>query len=507
MKFFMIGKINLSHKITSNDLDEAIKSVKPLLQKGVPKGEKGCEILEYTLDYQAIILKLQSGRYVRPHDAILRIKKHFAKLFKAKKVGIRDIIVEKYEIEYEIERMPKEDIRLPFVSKLTFSDNKAIITLRDLNLQALEKNYVNRILKLLKEKINAQYAYGKAAFSKLVKESESRTHKYAYKTDPTEDLIKNLWVKHFGRGIWTIFPSYAALMHAIEELVIDKISKKLGFLEVYYPKIIPLEVMMKKGQLAGIPNEIYWVCPPKTRDPKAWEDYTDLVKVTQNTVPEKLFGKLDYPEFGLAYAQCEPFYDIFAGRILDIEKLPLKFYDRYGPTYRHESGGLKGLERLTEFKRIEYTWIGSVDDVIKIRDSVRDAAIEIIDKVFDVTWKLEATTAVYLEHAGEREDVETKDYVRTYDLSVILPFETASREEKELEIASFHVHEDFYAKRFRWKERKRRTLWSGCAGVSPSRWAYVFIVRYGLNYDEWPKEIKKYIGDTLPTISKNVFID
>ena len=296
-------------------------------------------------------------------------------------------------------------------------------------------------------------------------------------------------------------------MHAIEELVIDRIAKKLGFLEAYYPKLIPLEVMRRKGQLAGIPNEIYWVCPPKTRDPKAWEDYSDFVKVTQITAPERLYEKLDYPEFGLAYAQCEPFYDIFAGRILDIEKLPLKLYDRYGPTYRHESGGLKGLERLTEFKRVEFTWIGSKDDVIAIRDDVRDAAIEIIDKIFDVTWKLEATTAVYLEHAGEREEAESKDYVKTYDLSVILPFETASRKEKELEIASFHVHEDFYAKHFRWKERKNRLLWSGCAGVSPSRWAYVFIVRYGLNYDNWPSEIKKYIGDKLPSINKDIFID
>jgi len=74
MRFFMIARINLSHKINIDDLRSVIESARPLLHRGAPKGEKGCEILEYGLEDQAIVLKLQSGKYVRPHDAILRLK-------------------------------------------------------------------------------------------------------------------------------------------------------------------------------------------------------------------------------------------------------------------------------------------------------------------------------------------------------------------------------------------------------------------------------------------------
>lgn len=508
MKFLMEARLLLSDRISEEDLKEGIEAVKPVLSKGVPKGKKGCEILEYKLEDKAIYLKLQSGRYVRPHDAILRINKRLsAFLGKKRKVGIREIIVDRYEIEYELEKKPLNEIKLPFVDEIKFEDKKVFIKLKDIDVEALEKKYVDRLLRRLEEKINQQYILGKAEFSRVVKQSEPKLHKYKFKKDPTEELARNLWVKHFARGVWIILPSYASLMRAIEELVVDKIAKELGFLEVFYPKIIPLEVMLKKGQLAGIPNEILWVCPPKTRDISAWQEYIDYVKITGKTAPEKLYEMLDYPEFGLAYAQCEPFYEIFAKKTIDIDKLPLKFYDRYGPTYRHESGGLKGLERLTEFKRIEFTWIGSKEDVINIRDEVRDKAVEIIDRIFDLEWKLEATTAVYLEHAGEKEEVVEKDYARTYDLTVKLPFETASKKEKDLEIASFHVHEDFYAKRFKWKERKKREIWSGCAGISPSRWAYVFIVRHGMNYEDWPKEIKKYIGKKLPEFPKDVFVD
>jgi seryl-tRNA synthetase len=167
---------------------------------------------------------------------------------------------------------------------------------------------------------------------------------------------------------------------------------------------------------------------------------------------------------------------------------------------------LKGLERLSEFKRIEFVWIGSPEDAISIRDEVRDKSIEIMDDVFDVEWRVDATTAVYLEHAGEAVAGEDRDYARTYDLSVSLPFETASRPERELEIASFHVHEDHYAKNFYWKEKKDRALWSGCAGISPTRWAYVFLLRHGVDYDVWPGEIKKYIGKTLPKLPDELFM-
>jgi seryl-tRNA synthetase len=209
---------------------------------------------------------------------------------------------------------------------------------------------------------------------------------------------------------------------------------------------------------------------------------------------------LSPPEFSLAYAQCEPFYDIWGKRTLDREKLPLKFVDSYGPTWRYESGGLKGVERLSEFKRMEFVWIGSPEDVVSIRDDVRERSVEIMDKIFGVEWRVDATTAVYLEHAGEKVGKEDRDYVRTYDLSVALPFETVSRPERELEIASFHVHEDHYAKNFYWKEKKGRTLWSGCAGISPTRWAYVFLLRHGFDYAIWPKDIKKFIGESLPTL-------
>ena len=79
-------------------------------------------------------------------------------------------------------------------------------------------------------------------------------------------------------------------------------------------------------------------------------------------------------------------------------------------------------------------------------------------------------------------------------LRVSFQFGTINRpEEKELEISNFSVHTDFYAKRFGWKEKSERTIWSGCSGIGPFRWAYVFLARWGFNFDEWPEQIKEII--------------
>jgi seryl-tRNA synthetase len=506
MKFQMSASLLLSGKVDEKAVESAVEESKPLLSKGAPEG-KGAVIDSCAVSGDTISIKISSGRYVRPHDAIMRINKYLSsRLGKEQKVGIRQIVVDNYEIWYELKQEPLEEIALPFTEKIEIKDREAHLVLKDIDQQALEDKYVDRLLKRLDEKISQQHMHGKAEYVETVKRSKKRLDKYKITEDPTTELVKNNWVQHAGVGVWTILPQYTALMRAVEELVLDNVANPLGFDEVFLPKITNLDIQRKKGQLAGIPNEIWWVCPPKSRDPKQWEEFSDYVKITGKNAPEKLLENLAEPAFSLAYAQCEPFYDIWEGRVINRDKLPVKFVDRYGPTWRYESGGLKGLERVSEFKRIEFMWISSPEEAVEIRDAVKDKALHIVDKIFDLEWKLDTTTAIYLEHAGEKATKEDRDYARTYDIAISLPFETASRAEKELEIASFHVHEDFYAKNFHWKEKNERPLWSGCTGISPTRWAYVFVLRYGLNFDDWPKEIKKYIGKKLPRMPDGLFV-
>lgn len=131
--------------------------------------------------------------------------------------------------------------------------------------------------------------------------------------------------------------------------------------------------------------------------------------------------------------------------------------------------------------------------MIEIRHEVLSRFQDLVDKTLDLEWRVDAVLPVYLEHAGSGKE-EAEEVVKTHDLTTMLPFDTISRsEERELEISNFSVHTDFYADRFGWKEKSGKTIWSGCSGMGSFRWAYVFLARWGCDFDEWPQEIKDII--------------
>jgi seryl-tRNA synthetase len=436
------------------------------------------------------------------HTVVLRVRKPLAEfLGKKYKTGLRSTAVRNYEAEFETDR-PEKKFDLPFCKKITLTKKGAKILFEDMDDLALNRNYPNRIIKRFKSKTSAQLVTGKAMKERTVRKSKKKLDRYAHKKDITDELIKRGWLREFGSGVWTVMPPFAALIKAIQDLCIDEIAKPLGFHEVIVPRLIPLEVQRKKGQLSGIPNEIFWVCPPASRDPAHFDKYRDLVEITGETHPDELKNYLREPFFSLSYAQCEPFYDLFGSEIVDADNLPFKFYDINGPTWRWEGGGLKGYERLNEFLRIELFYVGTKEQITDVRNKTLERSEKIMEKVFDIQYRIDANAPVYLEHAGKAE--EESEFVKTYDLVAILPFITASRDEAELEIASYHAHTDFYMDRFHIKERKNREIWTGCAGIGPSRWAYVFLQRWGFDYKKWPKEIKKYIGPSLPDVPRMV---
>ncbi|MEE8402235.1 MAG: hypothetical protein V3R93_00615, partial [Candidatus Hydrothermarchaeaceae archaeon] len=169
MKFQMSARLLLSGEVEGKALESAIEDAKPLLSKGAPDG-KGAVIDSYSVSGDEIHIELSSGRYVRPHDAILRINKHLsARLGKEQKVGIRRIEVKSYEIWYELKQKPLEEVTLPFTEKIEITDEEAHLVLKDIDQQALEGKYVDRLLRRLDEKISQQHARGKKEYVKTLK--------------------------------------------------------------------------------------------------------------------------------------------------------------------------------------------------------------------------------------------------------------------------------------------------------------------------------------------------
>ncbi len=320
--------------------------------------------------------------------------------------------------------------------------------------------------------------------------------KHVFKEDPFEVAKKAGWIYEFpGRGQWVYGEPYAKLIRAIEDLIIKDIAEPLGFKEAMFPKLIPLEVMQRMpGYLDGVPEGMYYVCPPP-REPETFSTFKQKLKLTKQIPTDELKKILKDPAYVLAPAQCEPFYQTFASQIVRLEKLPVKQYDRSGWTYRWEGGGVEGLLRTQEFRRIEFVAMGAPDDIVKIRDDVVEKSISLSDKL-NLEWRVLVATPFYMKEGAVEEDVTDSRKVATYDLEVILPYK-----KDWLEIGSYNMHKTKFTESFKIKEAKGREVWTGCCGFGTSRWVVGFLAQHGIDPSKWPEAIRKLV-EPLPQPTK-----
>ena len=481
------------------DLKPAIAKAQPLLLKGVPKGKEAeaAKVIGWRTIGRKLELELESGRYVRAHDALFRLVKLLREeLGRKHKLGIREVRALEYRVHLPAaalsEQMKEELSNLPCRTKI---DKRGVaLILRGLSEADLRGRFVDRLVSMAEE-ILAR-APAPAAAPKVVRAGKPLEH--PFKEDPFEVAKQLGWIVEFpGRGQWIYTAPYAKLLLALEDLIIEQIALPLGFEEAMFPKLIPLEVMQRMpGYLDGVPEGMYYVCPPP-REPEVFSSFKQKLKLTKRVPADELRRNLKPPAYVLAPAQCEPFYQIFSRQRVKLEDLPIKLFDRSGWTYRWEGGGVEGFIRTQEFRRIEFVFLGGPVDSVKIRDEVLDRSIELAEEL-GLEWQLLVATPFYMREGGIEVDVSDSRKVATYDLEVALPYKQGW-----LELGSYNVHRMKFVETFKIKEVKNREIWTGCCGFGTTRWVAGFLAQHGFDASGWPEPIRKRV-EPLPRVLKVV---
>ncbi|MGQ9788740.1 MAG: serine--tRNA ligase [Candidatus Hadarchaeaceae archaeon] len=491
--------------VFSGDLGKVEREVRailsaagPLLAKGAPKGKEmeAARIIGWRMTANELTVELESGRYVRAHDALLRLAKLLAaELGKKYKIGLREMSAEDYRILLPIAEAPAEALaeirKLPY--KVVVGESLVEIQLKEVGEAELRNRVVDRLLLMVEEIISR--ASAKMAEPRVVRRGPKLPH--PFNENPFEIAKKLGWIREFpGRGQWIYEETYTKLIRAIEDIIIEEIARPLKFEEVMFPKLIPLEVMQRMpGYLDGVPEGMYYVSPPP-RDPEAFKEFKQKLRLTKRVPVDGLKRILKEPAYVLAPAQCEPFYETFAFSHVRIEDLPVKQFDRSGWTYRWEGGGVEGLLRTQEFHRIEFVFLGSPEDVVSIRDAVVERCIGVLDKL-GMEWRLLVATPFYMRE-GVVGDGSDSSRVATYDVEVLLPYDSSW-----LEIGSYNVHRTKFVETFKIKEVKGRQVWTGCCGFGTSRWVVGFLAQHGFDLSRWPDPVRKRVG-SLPPVPKVV---
>ncbi len=437
-------------------------------------------------------IKLEILSDYRAHSLFARIKKILAEhIGKKYHIGIKEIFVDKYEILFEVDEQPLKPISVPF-AEVRFDGNLCNVLIKDADENFLTENYADRLIKLIKEKVAKQYYEGKKEHWNLLWSSEKKEHKF--NTDPSEEMRNRGWIFQISKGKWFYFPQAAHMLNVMKTIAVEDFVKLSGFKEVIASNIKPLEIWLKTGHIYGMPNEIYYVANPKTRDESAWEHFKDVVKITKSIPKEELKELVDI-NYGITYAQCPMIYHALNNKTIAEDNLPLKIFEKTVNSARYESGGTHGIERVDEFHRIECVYIGTPEALAELKEMMIERYKFIFNEILDLEWRMADVVPFYMQHAGEAEGVKgesDKLWKGTVDFEAYLPYRGNREESQWLEFQNLSIVGDKYTSAFNIKTQ-RGELWSGCTGIGLERWLVTFLAQHGFNYDDWPEKFKKYV--------------
>jgi seryl-tRNA synthetase len=496
MRFHLEGRL-----VLSGDISKAASEMPPFIQeanttilvKGAPAG-KGAHVGVFNVRGDALEVTIDSDEYVRAHDALVRLGKFFGQKFGRKlAVGVRRAESDSYTIEMELEKEPLQLVRIPLVETIRFDGKKCTITFGKLDEKFLAEKYVDRIITLIQDKVNAQHYAGKAEHWELVWKSPERPA--LNNQDPTAQLEKEGWIKRgASRGQWIHGPEMTRLFRVFEHVVEKELLGPLGFQEMIFPKLEPFSVWERSGHAKGIYPEVYYVCPPKSRDPLLWEEVIDHYRITNEVPLEKIRERLDLPLGGMTYAQCPALWTFFQGRTIANDRMPIRVFDRSGTSHRYESGGLHGIERVDEFHRIELVWLGTRFQTIETGAALNASYKRVFEETMELDWRLARVTPWFMAQEGLTGDsAETE--IGTSDYEGRLPYRQGTGEEW-LEFQNVSVNGTKYPKGFTVKLQSGEPLWSGCSGIGLERWTAVFIAQKGMDPAKWPLRMRELYGET-----------
>lgn len=488
MNFELNGYIIATAELTKlkDEIAKLIEKANSEFSKGMQPGQEG-KVKNWSIDGTKLKLDIVSGGQPRPHEFLIRLRKLLAEsLGKKCRVGFREVFANNYRVEFELEFEPKRPMKLPLVESYQIKGKSCTLVFVNLDEEALQRNYVDRLMKLVNEKARDQQYAGKEEFKQVVWEGKQR--KVTYRGDPATDLEAKGWIRRaHSKAQWVYGPEWTILFNVFKGLFQKHVYDKLEFREMLFPKFEPWDVPAKSGHAANIYPNAYFVAVPKESSPEAWEEVMDHFKVTGKVDTEGVMKRSTSVGI-MSYAQCPPFWPFLQGKTIDEESLPFKVFDWSGPTYRNESGGTHGLDRIEEFHRIETLWVGTKAQTIKIWNDVKDGMRKFFDSILDMEIRVAKVASWWMAHAGLASVESTAD-VATFDFEAYLPYR-GERSEEWLEIQNASSNGTKYPQAFAVKGRKEE-IWSGCGGGSFERFMVAFLAQKGLDPKNWPDEVRK----------------
>ncbi|MEM2849776.1 MAG: serine--tRNA ligase, partial [Candidatus Bathyarchaeia archaeon] len=367
MEFKLRGEIQVSGSLEG--LEEEVKSWinelnRDILLRGAKTSDDGARISNWKIEGNKLILTIDSGRTVRAHSALLRVRNFLVDRLGTYRLGVRGLKAEEVMIIFDRSITSFNTVReiLENIAEVQTIEGKTVIIFREVGSRELEKGVIDRALKKIETMLASVSIEAKpekpnyVPMGHVIKTSARK--EVRFDGDVAEWAEKLNWIKRYpGRGQWILTAPITALINLVMDMIISDVLTPMGFVEWMFPKLTPIQVMAKMpGYFDNLAEGMLYVFTPE-REEEALKDFKRKFSLTGELDFESLKKELGGPNYVLEPAQCTPFYQFFSGEIVSLDDLPVKVFDRSGWTWRWEGKATRGLERTIEFYRVEAVWL------------------------------------------------------------------------------------------------------------------------------------------------------
>jgi seryl-tRNA synthetase len=177
------------------------------------------------------------------------------------------------------------------------------------------------------------------------------------------------------------------------------------------------------------------------------------------------------PAHFLSSAVCFHMYPVLAGRSLDQGRLTL--LSAAGECYRYEGHKMQPLIRQWAFTMREIVFLGGAEQVATMRDELMARTVRYAGILGLQAELRPASDPFFTPEARGRALLQR---LKGLKQELCVPGERG-----DVAIASFNLHDDFFARRFDLRLADGRRAHSGCVAFGLERWVYALMSQHGLD--------------------------
>ena len=307
--------------------------------------------------------------------------------------------------------------------------------------------------------------------------------------DVYDELLARGAVTESGEGQVAVGEPVLSLMDHLDARIRSLVEAEFAAREFRYPTLLPAHALRRTGYVESFPQLLMFV----TRLHGDVDSYRGFLgSLTDGAgLTEALRAHGDGFDHCLPPTMCFHTYHQFADRPLPAESLVVT---ARGKSFRHESRYSGSLERLWDFTIREIVFLGPPEFVLGARTRLMERTGALLESL-GLGGRYEVAGDPFFLGEGAAARAWSQRLLELkYELR--LPLDGVADDEgtRDVAVASFNYHEQFFGRAFGILDGADEPVFTGCAGFGLERLAYAFLCRHGTDPRGWPAAVRTAVA-------------